>query len=235
MTITSAPTVRVSRENRGPGVALVFLGIALAMIGFLGLEFARLIKAAISRQREFLADASSVQFTRNPEGIAAALEKVRTAASGALIHNRYAEEASHMFFGQSIQPWFSGLFDTHPPIEERIRRVRPGFQRSRYRSARAALMGTGEKPVAVLDGAGNVVKTIGGGASGHVLDYANRPSIAAFFEAVGLFDHLVLAAAGPAGGGQPLERGVHHHDRRGEQCREPVREGFHPGRVQSRA
>jgi len=158
---TAYRTVRVSRENRGPEVALVFLGIALAMIGFLGLEFARLIKAAISRQREFLADASSVQFTRNPDGIAGALDTI--ASRSTLIGDVHAEELSHMFFAQGVANWMGGLFDTHPPIEERIRRVRPGFQRTRYRAARAALMGTGEKPVAVLDGAGNVVKTIGGG------------------------------------------------------------------------
>ncbi len=159
---TAYRTVRVSRENRGPEVALVFLGIALAMIGFLGLEFARLIKAAISRQREFLADASSVQFTRNPDGIAGALDTIAGSQRLTLVHNAHAEELSHMFFAQGVANWMGSLFDTHPPIEERIRRVRPGFQRSRYRAARAALLGSGEKPVAVLDDAGNVVKTVGG-------------------------------------------------------------------------
>jgi len=159
---TAYRTVRVSRENRGPEVALVFLGIALAMIGFLGLEFARLIKAAISRQREFLADASSVQFTRNPDGIAGALDTIGASQRSTLVGNAHAEELSHMFFVQGVANWMGGLFDTHPPIAERIRRVRPGFQRSRYRAARAASLGTGEKPVAVLDDAGNVVKTVGG-------------------------------------------------------------------------
>ncbi|MGH8738583.1 MAG: hypothetical protein ACREVC_14590, partial [Burkholderiales bacterium] len=79
-----------------------------------------------------------------------------------LVHNAHAEELSHMFFAQGVANWMGSLFDTHPPIEERIHRVRPGFERSRYRAARAASLGTGEKPVAVLDGAGNVVKTIGG-------------------------------------------------------------------------
>ncbi|HUJ86558.1 MAG TPA: M48 family metalloprotease, partial [Burkholderiales bacterium] len=159
---TAYRTARVSRENRGPEVALVFLGIALALIGFLGLEFARLIKAAISRQREFLADASSVQFTRNPDAIAGALDTISASQRSTLVHNAHAEELSHMFFAQGVANWMGSLFDTHPPIEERIRRVRPGFQRSRYRAARAALLGGGEKPVAVLDGAGNVVETIGG-------------------------------------------------------------------------
>ncbi|HKB59163.1 MAG TPA: M48 family metallopeptidase [Gallionellaceae bacterium] len=127
-----------SNRNSRNGAPLLFAGLALVIIGYTGLFFARLIKAAVSREREFLADASSVQFTRNPEGIAGALEKLRTAPSGALIHNRYAEEASHMFFGQSIQPWFSGLFDTHPPLEARIERIYPGFELSHRARARIA-------------------------------------------------------------------------------------------------
>ena len=181
---TAYREVRVSRENRGPEVALVFLGIALALIGFLGLEFARLIKAAISRQREFLADASSVQFTRNPDGIAGALDTISVSQRSTLVHNAHAEELSHMFFVQGVANWMGGLFDTHPPIEERIRRVRPGFQRSRYRAARAASLGTGEKPVAVLDGAGNVVKTVGG--ADHAVDAARvTTAIAAVAASVG--------------------------------------------------
>jgi Zn-dependent protease with chaperone function len=161
---TANREVRVSRENRGPEVALVFLGIALAIIGFLGLEFARLIKAAISRQREFLADASSVQFTRNPDGIAGALDTISSSQRTTLVGNAHAEELSHMFFVQGVANWMGALFDTHPPLEERIRRVRPGFQRSRYRAARAAALGTGAPAVAVLDDAGNVVKTVGDAA-----------------------------------------------------------------------
>jgi Zn-dependent protease with chaperone function len=161
---TANREVRLSRENRGPEVALVFLGIALAIIGFLGLEFARLIKAAISRQREFLADASSVQFTRNPDGIAGALDTIASSQRSTLVGNAHAEELSHMFFVQGVANWMGALFDTHPPIEERIRRVRPGFQRSRYRAARAAALGTGAPAVAVLDDAGNVVKTVGDAA-----------------------------------------------------------------------
>jgi Zn-dependent protease with chaperone function len=131
--------IRISSgRNSRNGAPLMAAGLALIVIGYTGLFFARLIKAAVSREREFLADASSVQFTRNPEGIAGALEKVRTAAQGALIHNRYGEEASHMFFGQSIQPWLSGLFDTHPPLEERINRIAPGFSLAQQARERIA-------------------------------------------------------------------------------------------------
>jgi len=112
-------------------------GLALLVIGYVGLFFARLIKAAVSRQREFLADASSVQFTRNPDGIAGALDQIGIAAGGALIQNRQAENISHMFFGQGIRVRLSGLFDTHPPLEERIARANPRFDRGSYRKARA--------------------------------------------------------------------------------------------------
>src|SRR4051794_1362616 len=83
-------------------VPLFLIGAALFMIGYIGLFFARLIKASVSCQREFLADASSVQFTRNPDGIAGALDQIRTTSGGALIQGRYAEEMSHLFFGQGI-------------------------------------------------------------------------------------------------------------------------------------
>src|SRR5947209_13313517 len=119
-------------------VPLIAIGLALFIIGYTGLFFARLIKASVSRQREFLADASSVQFTRNPDGIAGALDQIRSTSGGALIRGRYAEEMSHLFFGQGIKVQLAGLFDTHPPLDERIRRVNPGFQPSTYRRGRAA-------------------------------------------------------------------------------------------------
>jgi Zn-dependent protease with chaperone function len=107
------------RDSRASG-GIFAAGLALLVIGYVGLFFARLIKAAVSRQREFLADASSVQFTRNPDGIAGALDQIGLAAAGALIRDRHAEDMSHMFFGQGIRVRLSGLFDTHPPLEERI-------------------------------------------------------------------------------------------------------------------
>jgi Zn-dependent protease with chaperone function len=128
-------SVRGSRDGKG-GIFLA--GLAIFIIGYVGLFFARLIKSAVSRQREFLADASSVQFTRNPDGIAGALDQIRASTTGTLIANRYAEEMSHMFFGQSVKVWLGGLFDTHPPLEERIRRAHPRFQPSAYRQKREA-------------------------------------------------------------------------------------------------
>ena len=119
-------------------VPIFLIGLAVFLVGYAGLFFARLIKASVSRQREFLADASSVQFTRNPDGIAGALDQIRASGAGTLISGRYAEEMSHMFFGQSVKVRLAGLFQTHPPIEERIRRVNPRFQPTRYRQKRSA-------------------------------------------------------------------------------------------------
>ena len=124
---------RVRGEGKSGG-AIFFVGLALFIIGYTGLFCARLIKAALSRQREFLADASSVQFTRNPDGIAGALDQIRLAPAGARVGGRYAEEMSHMFFGQALG--LSGLFATHPSLDERIRRINPGFVRSAYRERR---------------------------------------------------------------------------------------------------
>ena len=140
----------IMRSQRGgsdnKGAVPIFLGgLALLLIGYIGLFFARLIKAAVSRQREFLADASSVQFTRNPDGIAGALDQIGVASVGALIANRHAEDVSHMFFGQGIQVKLSGLFDTHPPLQERIARVHGGFDRAGYRKARASAVSALER------------------------------------------------------------------------------------------
>ncbi len=121
-------------------VAAFLIGLALFVIGYVGLFFARLIKSAVSRQREYLADASSVQFTRNPEGIAGALDQIGASGAGTLIGNRYAEELSHMFFGAAVKLHLARLFDTHPPLGERIRRACPQFVPSDYRGRRVAAM-----------------------------------------------------------------------------------------------
>ena len=100
-------------------------GLALYIVGWIGIFFGNLIKAAVCRQREFLADASSVQYTRNPDGLAGALAKIAKFSSR--IESPRAEEASHMFFGNGIGDSWMTLFATHPPIEERIREIAPGF------------------------------------------------------------------------------------------------------------
>ncbi|WP_421656189.1 M48 family metallopeptidase [Leptothermofonsia sp. ETS-13] len=114
--------VRSGRDRNGNGIAL--FGLALLIIGSVGLFFGRVIKAAVSRQREFLADASAVQFTRNPDGISAALRKIATHHSHSLVQSPYAEGNSHLFFGSALRfDLFGDLFATHPPLEERIHRL----------------------------------------------------------------------------------------------------------------
>ncbi len=127
---TSGYRVRASdREgDRGGRNILPLIGLALYVIGYVGVFFANLIKAAVSRQREFLADASAVQFTRNPDGIAGALKKIGAIEQGSAIREPRAAEASHMFFGNAgTAGQLFGLLETHPPLVERIRRLDPSF------------------------------------------------------------------------------------------------------------
>lgn len=112
-----------SRKNKGVP-ALVLLGLALILIGYIGVFIGRLIQAAVSRQREFLADASAVQFTRNPYGIGGALLKILRLEEGSVLASPRAAEAAHLFFGEGVRNLF-GLFSTHPPLKERIRRIEP--------------------------------------------------------------------------------------------------------------
>lgn len=105
------------RGNNGAG-AIIFLGLGLLVIGSIGTFFASWIKAALSRQREFLADASAVQFTRNPEGLSGALSKI--AREGSAIKDAHSQEASHLFFG-SVKEFY--LLATHPPLAERLKRL----------------------------------------------------------------------------------------------------------------
>jgi len=110
------------------GNPLPFIGLVLFAVGYIGIFFGRLIKAAISRQREFLADASAVQFTRNPLGISNALKKIGgLGRRGSLVTSPEAEEASHMFFGNALTQGFSNLTATHPPLEQRIKAIDPSF------------------------------------------------------------------------------------------------------------
>src|SRR5262245_3027465 len=111
-------------DSRG---GLVLFGLALFVLGLVGAFFGRLIQAAVSRQREYLADASAVQFTRNPDGIAGALKKIGGLKEGSRVENPRAEEVGHMFFASAFRGGLGGLLATHPPLDERIRRLDPTF------------------------------------------------------------------------------------------------------------
>jgi Zn-dependent protease with chaperone function len=117
---------RSSGKDSGGG-QIMLLGMALVILGYLGVLFGRLIQAAVSRQREFLADAAAVQFTRNPDGISGALRKIGGAVGGSRIQNHHAQEAGHLFFSEGVRGAFARSFATHPPLETRIERVSPGW------------------------------------------------------------------------------------------------------------
>jgi Zn-dependent protease with chaperone function len=116
--------MRGSRDSKGDGIilALVVVGLAVWLVGSIGVLFARMLQAAISRQREYLADASAVQFTRNADGIAGALKKIGGFSGHGRITSPKAMEARHMFFAGS---GLSSLMATHPPLDKRIKAIDP--------------------------------------------------------------------------------------------------------------
>ncbi|MGP1677632.1 MAG: M48 family metallopeptidase [Burkholderiales bacterium] len=115
------------RGNDKSGAAILGLAVGLMIIGFAGTFFGGLIKATVSRQREYLADASAVQFTRNPNGIAGALKRIGGLESGSKVENPGAPEVSHAFFAQGISGFMQMLSATHPPLAKRILRIDPGW------------------------------------------------------------------------------------------------------------
>ncbi len=125
-----------SRSKNGGAAALPLIGLVLIVLGYVGVFFGRMIKSAVSRQREFLADASAVQFTRNPDGIGGALKKIGGLAEGSVIMSPNAEQASHFFFSDGkygkVRAALSGVshfafLSTHPPLKDRIRRIDRGW------------------------------------------------------------------------------------------------------------
>lgn len=149
-----------SRRGKGGGgwIAVVLAsGVALLVIGWIGHLFGKLIQAAVSRQREFLADASAVQFTRHPEGIANALKKLGGIDQGGLLDDPRAGEISHFCFAQNFRSAFGGLFATHPPLDQRIRALDSAWDgkflpsRPVSYSAAAGLSGQRPPPVPALD------------------------------------------------------------------------------------
>jgi Zn-dependent protease with chaperone function len=113
-------------SKRGKGAPVVIIiGLGLIILGSLGVFFARIIKSGVSRQREYLADASAVQFTRQSDGLANALKKIGGYADGSRIQAADPEEVSHMLFGTGSK--LSGMFATHPPLTERIQALDPSF------------------------------------------------------------------------------------------------------------
>ena len=127
--------IRGAVFQRKNGLAMLALGAGLIAIGFGGMFFGNLIKASVSRQREYLADASAVQFTRLQSGIASALKKIGSHTQQSHMLNTSAEQASHMFFGSILPKFSSGLMATHPPLDQRIRAIDPGWDGKFERSS----------------------------------------------------------------------------------------------------
>jgi Zn-dependent protease with chaperone function len=135
-----------SRSSSGRGGQALLLGMAagltLIAVGYIGVLFTRLIKAAVSRHREFLADASAVQFTRNPQGIAGALKKIAVSPLRATLTSAESEEIGHMLIAER-QGLFDALFASHPPILERIRIIEPSFDPAELEQIRLMPMVSG--------------------------------------------------------------------------------------------
>ena len=180
----------ISHRSNAQARGVMFgAGAALMAIGYVGLFFGRLIKASVSRQREYLADASAVQYTRNSDGIASALAKIGGFSFGSNLVGARAEEMSHMCFGETLRMNFGGLLATHPPLKSRIERIDPHFgikQRSREKRAEpqpdasfergsqmAEAMGFAAMSQDVISvNAAAVVETVGNPSASHV-EYAH--------------------------------------------------------------
>ena len=159
-----------SKNSNGGGIMLV--AVAVMLVGYIGLFFGRWIKSAVSRQREYLADASAVQFTRDPDGIAGALKKIAVYSDSSFL-NVESEEVSHMLFGDGER---TKMFSTHPPLNDRISRVDPSFTRddlfslakqlerereSQFRQAAREEEQQAKKPGGGMFDADNIVDQIG--------------------------------------------------------------------------
>ncbi len=118
-----------SKNDKGGGAvaAIMLFAIAMMIIGYIGTLFGKILQAAVSRQREYLADASAVQFTRNPKGIEGALIKIGGFSNGSQLASPHAGEMSHMFFAEGVTGFLDSLFATHPPLDKRIRAIDPQF------------------------------------------------------------------------------------------------------------
>lgn len=162
--LRSAGRSRGSRDSAKGLAAVALIGLALLVVGYAGLFCGRIIKAAIAREREYLADASSVQFTRNPDGIGEALLTIRNASDGSLLHSSRAEDMSHMCIAQPVRMRLAGLLATHPPLDERILAVDPTLlardrARQRKTTAGAAAARTVAAPPPASGFAGAVAAT----------------------------------------------------------------------------
>lgn len=116
---------RIGGNSKG-ALPVMAVALGLVVVGSVGMLFGRIIKAGVSRQREFLADSSAVQFTRQTRGLAGALKKIAGVGEGSKLASRDTEEVAHMLFGDGVG--YSSLFATHPPLVARIQALEPSFK-----------------------------------------------------------------------------------------------------------
>ncbi len=156
---------RSSSDGKGSGnitIVILVMGLSLIIIGYIGMIFGRMIQSAISRQREYLADAAAVQYTRNPDGLAGALNKIGLKAKGAEINDGHAMEMSHLFFASSFHSALDKLYSTHPPIEKRIKAIKPSINPEDLRRREKMKQKFQEQHVS-----GKTEKSSKGGFAGH--------------------------------------------------------------------
>jgi Zn-dependent protease with chaperone function len=174
-----------SRSGKGGAGGIMLLGVGLLVVGYGGTFFGNMIKSAVSRQREFLADASAVQFTRNPDGIGGALKKIGGYTKGTEIHTKDASEISHMLFCSGLKNSFMGLFATHPPMHERIQRIDASWKEIKNfppaAGAFTSVEGVSNFSASASTGAGS---TEGAGKADSAVENIGNPSAA----------HLIMAA-----------------------------------------
>jgi len=174
---------RIRSSRRSSGAPLLIIGIGLTIVGAVGVFFARLIKAGVSREREYLADAAAVQFTRQAGGISGALKKIAGLGAASYLERQDSEEVSHMLFAPGRNALVR-LFATHPPLFDRIQRLDPQFSTDQLVSvATEPLVATAESAMGLtmsISGAvkpdpdafkltpENVVRSIGNPADHHI-------------------------------------------------------------------
>ncbi|AZS50323.1 hypothetical protein DM558_05840 [Entomomonas moraniae] len=112
------------KKGGGFSIQLLVIAVALLLAGFIGQVWARIMQAAVNRQREYLADASSVQFTRHAKALASALKKIGGSETGTTLYAATAATYNHFFFSQVDEK----LLATHPPLKKRILRIEPWWR-----------------------------------------------------------------------------------------------------------
>ncbi len=124
-------SMRYSRTSRGGSssgggiLAIILIGLVMTVVGYIGLFFGRLIKASISRKRELLADASAVQYTRNPHALVSAFKTMQAHEKGTTIQSTHSEDVNHLCFAPAVNMFFGKLLASHPPLDYRIAQIDP--------------------------------------------------------------------------------------------------------------